>query len=225
MKKFVYFFFLSTILLLSSCTSSIPNDEQPIIPEELPYNQQVFYQIFPAIFDSMEVINQLTITPVPPPPPSLEYYKDSNEYKKRLSEYQEIIEEIAIDTTIHIIAICDTARYSIDEAKYYGSTKLDSLQKSFRIDLEELSIHSDTFRLKYLSEVTKDNSFELKSEYKKRIRYRLHLSNVYLDGDKLYGFLKWSKACGRLCGEGGRIFIQNINGKWIIVRITHEWVS
>ena len=79
--------------------------------------------------------------------------------------------------------------------------------------------------MKYLSEVTKDNSFELKDEYRKRIRYRLHLSSVYLDGDKLNGYLKWSKVCGRLCGEGGKIFIQNINGKWIIVGITHESVS
>ncbi len=45
---------------------------------------------------------------------------------------------------------------------------MDSLQKSFRIDLEKLGIHSDTFRLMYLSEVIKDNSFELKREYRKR---------------------------------------------------------
>ncbi len=227
MKKFVYFFFVSTILLLSSCTSSIPNDEQPKVSEELPYNQQVFYQVFPAIFDTLKLAYHLKVVPPPPPPPrsDLKYYKDSNEYKKSLSEYQEIIEEISFDTTIHIIAICDTARYSIDEAKYYGSTKLDSLQKPFRIDLEKLSIQSDTFRLKYLSEVTKDNSFELKVEYRKQVRYRLHLSSVYLDSDKLYGYLKWSRVCGPLCGEGGRIFIQNINGKWKIVGITHEWVS
>ncbi len=222
MKKLVYFFFLSTILLLNSCTSSIPNEEPKTISEELPYNQQVFYQIFPAIFDSLNKAHQVTIVPASP---RMEYYKDSNEYKKRISEYQDIIDEIALDTITHIIAICDTARYSIDEAKYYGSSKLDSLQKSFRIDLEKLSVHSDTFRLKYLSEVTKDNSFELKSEYKKRIRNRLHLSSVYLDGDKLYGFLKWSIVCGRLCGSGGRIFIQKINGKWVIVGITHESVS
>ena len=224
MKKLVYFFFLSTILLLSSCTPSIPNEEPTTTSEELSYNQQVFYQIFPAIFDSLRVLSYGTTIRLPPPPP-LEYYKDSIEYKNAINEYRELLKKIEEDTTIPIIAIYDTARYSIDAAKYYGSSKLDSSQKSFRIDLEKLSVHSDTFRLKYLSEVTKGNSFELKREYRKRVRIRLYLSSVYLDSDKLHGFLKWSLVCGRLCGSGGRIFIQKINGKWVIAETTCESVS
>jgi len=224
MKKFIYFFFLSSILLLNNCTPSIPNEKPKTISEELPYNQQVFYQIFPDIFDSLRVVSY-GITIPPPPPPTMEYSKDSTEYNNTIHEYKEILKQIEADTAIPIIALKDTARYNIDEAKYYSLTKLDSSQKSFKIDMEKLLVQADTFQLVYLSEVTKDNSFKLKNKFRKRVKVRFFLSNVYFDSTKTYGFLDWSIVCGPLCGEGGRIFIQNINGKWVIVRITYEWVS
>jgi len=226
MKKFVYFFFLSTILLLSSCKPSIPNDEQSKISEELPYNQQVFYQVFPAIFDSLEVVNQLKEIP-PPPPPALEYYKDSIEYNNAIYEYREMLKRIELDTMIPIIAIHDSVFYNDEQSKKYGlsKNKKTNSQKSFKIDMEKLFVQADTFQLAYLSEVTMENSFEIKSKFRKRVKVVFSLFSVHIDSTKTNGFLDWGISRGHLCGYGGKIFIQNINGRWVIVKITNEWVS
>lgn len=225
--KFYHLVFLFSILIVSSCTQSVPNSKQSDISDELPYSQQVFYQIFPAVFDSLGVASY--IVPVPPPPiPGSQYFNDSLEYKKAINEYNEMIKRAEQNTAIPIIALNDTAYYSEEvPATYYGLSekKKSTLQKSFKIDIEKLLVQADTFQLVYLSKVAQKNSYKLKKNYRKRVKTRLTLSTVYFDSSKTSGFLEWSLSCGPLCGQGGRIFIQNINGKWVIVDIVITSVS
>ena len=226
MKKFVYFFFLSIILLLSSCASPTSNDAPTTVADELPYDQQVFYQIFPAIFDSLRVASYL-VTPPPPSIPDYQYYNDSIEYKKAIYEHDELLKKIEQDTTDPIIAISDTAYYNKAQATYYGLSKKkkSTSQESFKIDIEKLLVQADTFQLVCFAKVPPNNSYKLNNKFKKRVKILLTLSTVYFDSNKTSGFLAWSLSCGPLCGQGGRIFIKNINGKWVVVNVVVTSVS
>jgi len=202
----------------------------------LEFEQTVFYELFPALADSIHFDIRLS-HPIPPMPIFDENDSligvDTTGMTKRLVDYEKRKAELNADSTRLVIAIKDSV-FSIDEIDrkeliiHYEELgiKVDSSNENlnYLIDLTKLKTEYKKIHFKYLSE------FPDKSEFWST-KYNFHLvgstgfSRIQFDKTKSFGVLNSYYSCGRLCGGGYRIFIKNVKGKWEIDKIIHTWVA
>lgn len=240
--------FVITITLLMSTTFFLNCREKKVL-FEVDFEQSVFYELFPELFDALHF--DLRLIP-DPPPPSPEYlikggYDAKSEYTqayedwKKSAEYQEILEDrkriadsIKNDTTSMYFIVQDSA-YSpknslkkelVDHftAKDISSDSID-LNLGFKINISKLITKHSKVKFKYGSEFPKGKEYWPRRK-ESNIIASLDFSGIIFDQTKNYGVLEAGYVKGRLNGGGIRIFIRKTDkGKWVIDKIVETWVS
>jgi hypothetical protein len=107
-------------------------------------------------------------------------------------------------------------------AKIFESKKEQNLEYDF--DFKKIKI-KNKFVLKNISEFPKGKGEIWKAKYNFIFSGVVFFSRIQFDKDKKFGILDGGFACGRLCGQGSRIYIKKVNNKWIIDKVEETWVS
>lgn len=107
-------------------------------------------------------------------------------------------------------------------AKIFESKKEQDLEYDF--DFKKIKI-KNKFELKNISEFPKGKGEIWKAKYNFLFSGVVFFTRIQFDKDKKFGILDGGFACGRLCGQGSRIYIKKINNKWVIDKIEGTWVS
>jgi len=78
---------------------------------------------------------------------------------------------------------------------------------------------------KNINEFPKDREIFWKEKYDFIFSGVIHFTRIQFDTEQKYGILDGGFVCGKLCGQGFRIYIKKENGKWLIDKIRGTWVS
>jgi len=220
MKNIISILSLFSILLVGCSQQNKKSVEIPT-SDSLPllsFNESVFYDIFPQLFDSLYYnSNQLP-----------EYLIDSAGLPYKVKDRTSYLH---LDTSQVYFIINDTSEYRNELEKVFiefystDSIKIDtSSQTSFIKNLSLLKVE-DKFSFKFLSSFPDDSKSIWDYELGKNFRGILYFSNIIFDTGKKYGVISYAYVKGGLNGYGGEIFIQKINNNWIIIKISESWVS
>lgn len=76
-----------------------------------------------------------------------------------------------------------------------------------------------------LSKINSISFQEAKAKYKKEYINLYEMSIPIFSLDRKRAYVQLNNHCGRLCGEGMEIFLENLNGKWKIIYKQRTWVS
>lgn len=221
MNKYLIYIIYLTILILGNCSLK----EKEKFKES---KTQILYDLMPTLFDSVFIDISLAPPPPPPPPPWEMTKKDSILYKKVYDDYI-VRKEQRSDTVLLIIQ--DTL-LEIDKS-------IELIKKNFNIRTP-LTIAPDNSNTKKidLNKILLPKKFILlpssifpkgtniwNSNYDYELAGIFYVSNVVFDSTKTYGIIKWGFMCGSECGHGGYAFLINKEGKWIIDKISMDWIS
>ncbi|WP_282144521.1 hypothetical protein [Cellulophaga baltica] len=214
------------------------------------FEQAVFYEVFPAVIDSIYYDWRL-IPPPPPPPDFLEKrgydvkgdfkkaydnWEKSDEYKKRKIDWENKRDSIKQDTTSIFLAISDSINQFEREDLYElikhfkkQNLSIDSkgfdLEKGFKVDLNKLNTNSDKLKFKSQAEFPKGREFWT-TNYDFYLDASIEFNRILFDKNKSFGVFNVGLVRGRLNGTGFRIFIKkDVNGKWEIDKIKGTWIS
>ncbi|PWI28875.1 hypothetical protein DI383_14425 [Flavobacteriaceae bacterium LYZ1037] len=212
------------------------------------FEQAVFYEIFPAILDSIYYDKRMLPPPPPPPPEFFENYsqneldkaisdyKETETYKQGIKKWEKKKDSLNQDTSPIYLAISDSiTRYEREDmyelVQHFNNQNiiLDSknieLNNGFKIDLSKLNSNNEKIKFKYQSEFPKGREF-WRTEYDFYIAAKIGFNRILFDNTKTYGVLNGGFGMGILNGSGFRIFIRkNENGKWIIDKVVETWIS
>ncbi|HQF49098.1 MAG TPA: hypothetical protein PLO52_13975 [Flavobacterium alvei] len=195
-------------------------------------------EIFPSLIEST-CIDSRVLANLPPVGKSI-YDKNGNNIGldttniKREREIYEREELRIKNDTSKIIFAFDSKikrnRNNVEEdfekhfsgAKIFESKKEQNLEYDF--DFKELKI-KNKFVLENISEFPKGKGEIWKAKYNFIFSGVVFFTRIQFDKDKKFGILDGGFACGRLCGQGSRIYIKKINNKWVIDKIEGTWVS
>jgi len=229
------FLFLVLISVLGSCKQ----EQQQPKPK---LAQTVFYEIFPALLDS--IFYDKRVIPLAPPPPP-EYYKDkpyknfddwmkSDEYKGIIKDWEKMRDSIVQDTTSIYLVVYDSVTNSEkdDKQKFIQYLKKENISTDsiiysmgFRIDLSKLTTTNKKIKFKYLSEFPKGRKF-WRTEYDFYIAATIGFTRLYFNQTKTHGVMNIGYTMGVLNGYGVRVFIKkNKDGKWVIDDTAGTWIS
>lgn len=227
MKRIITLFIL---IILSSCE---------IQQSELEFEKEVFNEIFSELVDSTFYDYRiLQPSPTIPPPPNGTIISDSlnkenrKRYQKFLENYEKRKIEIEKDTARIVIAINDTISRPFRTnyktlSKYFENIKFekDTLEKKieYKINLSEFK-KNKKFEFKYHSEFPKGREI-WRTEYPFYLGAVMSFSRIYFDKNKKFGVLESGTNFGILHGNGFRIFIKKISGKWRIEKIEGTVIS
>lgn len=187
---------------------------------------QMLYDLMPTLFDSVFI--DIGLAPPPPPPPWEMTKNDSILYKKIYEDYL-VKQEQRSDTLLLVI---QDSLLKIDNPielikKNYNITATLTLDPdnsgTNKIDFDKILLPK-RFILRP-SSIFPSGTKIWESNYDYELAGIYYVSNVEFDSTKTYGIIKWGFMCGRLCGHGGYAFIINKEGKWIIDRISIDWIS
>jgi hypothetical protein len=223
-----------TILFILIITSGCK-----IQKSELEFEKEVFNDIFLELIDSTFYDFRTLQPPLTlPPPPNGTIISESQKkeniktYKKHLAEFKKRKNEIEKDTSRIVIAIVDTiftfGREKFEKlGKNFENNKFknDSLEKEieYKINLSKFK-NNEKFIFKYYSEFPKGRKI-WRTEYPFHLGAVISFSRIYFDRDKKNGVLESGTTFGILNGNGFRIFIKKIGGKWRIEKIEGTWIS
>ena len=237
---------LTTFFTILVFISIFWNCKQEKVISETEFEQDVFYEIFPSILDSI-YYDRRKFPPPPPPSPeffdkyesideAIEAYKKTDIYIQAIKDYEIKKDSLNRDTSPIYFAISDSIK-SFDREDMYQLMKhfknqnivLESndieLKNGFKIDLIKLKANNKKFRFKYQSEFPKGREF-WRTEYDFYVGAKIGFSRILFDKSKSYGVLNGGFGMGILNGSGFRIFIRkNDKGKWIIDKIIDTWIS
>ncbi|MBP4143224.1 hypothetical protein J3S90_15595 [Flavobacterium sp. P4023] len=230
-------FLLSFLILFTNCEKKIDNSKKKI--DEIEFEKNVLTEVFPKIVDSICVDSRKMD---PPPKFGIETWKNGNIIKvdttkatnKERIKYQNWKkEQKRVDN--------DTSKIIIGFDQYllnYGDGRLDSKSKllhsnysNFKFDFTKITLNRK-FKIKNMTEFPKaekllfgDRVLLYEQKYNFVFSGFLEISRIKFDKNKKSGILECSFAyCGR-CGRGYRIYIKEINGKWIIEKMEDTWIS
>lgn len=193
---------------------------------------RIYNELFPELIERWEVI----WSPPPPPPPRLESDDsiigyDTSFYKAYIEQYYNNLKQDTVDI---VLAIYDSlfpyhtprVRHSDLPSKNYIQS-LDQMSetsvKSILIDLNGLN-NTRGIELRYTSEFPEGREIWI-NEYEFNFQGVAHLSRIYLDSSGQYGIFYCSYSRGPLWGGGFLVFIQKMNGKWVIEQTKELWIS
>ena len=227
MNRLIIIFLLSIIL---GCNSQ---------KNELEFEKKVFNEIFLELIDST-FYDFRTLQPpltIAPPPNGIiisENQKKENLriHKEYLAEFEKRKIKIENDTARIVLAIVDTIFKSskINREKLsarfenieFGS---DTLEKNieYKINLSRFK-NNEKYIFKYHSEFPKGRKI-WRTEYPFYFGAVISFSRIYFDENKKFGIFEGGTTFERLNGNGFRIFIKKISGKWRIDKIEGTWIS
>jgi len=202
--------------------------------DKLAFEQQVAYEIFPALIDSLH----RDIRVFPPAFPA-NYDKqgnyigfDSVAAEKNMKDYKERKIKFYNDSLKLIIAISDSTNLLDENEKkkfldYYENIELDTSNIAFRYKIKIDSLHADKkLKFKYLSEFPKGiNIWSNKNDYNFFLNGATSFSRIQFDKTLSYGVMTSGYTIASLSGYGVLVYIKKINGKWVIDKIESTWIS
>lgn len=226
-QKITLFFIL--LIFLSSCEKK---------QTELEFEKSVMTEIFPSLIDSTCVDSRILFN-LPPVGKSI-YDKNGNnigldttniEREREIYEREEL--RIKNDTSKIFFAFDPKIKrnqYNVEEdfekhfsgAKIFESKKEQNLEYDF--DYKKIKLKNKVV-LKNISEFPKERGKIWKTKYNFIFSGIVFFSRIQFDKDRKFGILDGGFACGRLCGQGSRIYIKKVNNKWFIDKIDGTWVS
>ena len=200
-------------------------------------------EIFPSLIDSTCIDTRL-MTNFPPKYGESIYDKTGHyigvdstkatrEEKRKLSEWKKRTLEIKNDTSKIIIAFdpkIQNCRKDLkhDFEKQFPSAKLYKPKAEndaeYILDFKSIKINNK-FELKNISEFPKERGVIWETKYNFLFSGVVYFSRIQFDKQKSYGILDGGFYCGRLCGQGFRIYIKKVSNKWIIDQIEGTWIS
>ncbi len=231
MKKLLKTTFLISFLILFT------NYEKKI--DEVQFEKNVLTEVFPKIVDSICVDSRKMD---PPPKFGIETWKNGNiikvdtskaTNKERITYHNWKKEQKRVDNdTSKIIIGFDQYLLNFGERRVNIESKLlNSNFSNFKFDYSKIKLNNK-FKIKNITEFPKAEKLLLAHKvllYEQKYNFVfsgfLEISRIKFDKNKKSGVLESSFAyCGR-CGRGYRIYIKEINGKWIIEKMQDTWIS
>ncbi|MEO2071555.1 MAG: hypothetical protein ABGW99_09485 [Zunongwangia sp.] len=196
-------------------------------------NEDLIYELLPAIVDFMYRDFRLPI-PLPPPMPGLSK-KDSLEYSRKIDEswehYYSERERLKNLPTKIFIGIADTiAKVENSHIKLFKkefNVAIDSFSLNYNsrkpINLERIK-NQDKFNFKLASfYLNKDEIWQNKGE--NLFMGIVSISNIIFDKTGSYGIFTATYGCGKLCGHCTRFYLKKVNGIWEIIQTKVYCVS
>jgi hypothetical protein len=227
LNKLIIFFLLSIIL---GCNSQ---------KNELEFEKEVFNEIFLELIDST-FYDFRTMQPplVLPPLPNGIVISESQKkeniriHEEYLAEFEKRKIKIEKDTARIVLAIIDTI-FTLDKieveklSEHFENIEFgnDTFKKNtkYKINLSKFK-NNEKYIFKYRSDFPKGREL-WSSEYPFYFGAVISFSRIYFDNNKKFGILEGGITFGRLDGNGIRVFIKKISGKWKIDKIEGTWIS
>jgi hypothetical protein len=192
-------------------------------------------EIFPSLLDSMYVEIMFSMTP-----PTVKESYDSINRKtigKPVDKNESFKDQIRNDlirfkkdsTTITIV-LNDTIHplFNEDKLKFQSKYPLsfehsdeNSFARGYKIDLNAYNLNS-VFKLVLASAYNNNRNLEPSFEI---VLKELSFSRIVFNKERNRGILTCEYVCGTLCGNGYRVFIKKLKGKWHIDYIDHSWIA
>jgi hypothetical protein len=239
---------LTSIFVLSILTLFFWNCKEEKVISETEFEQNVFYEIFPAVLDSIYYDKRLI--PPPPPPPDFfqkeEYknnidkgiqdYKQTDKFKNDIKKWERKKDSLKRDkSSIYLVVSDSISGFEKEDLKKLtehfkiqnvSPNSMDiELDKNYQIDLNKLKSNNEKIKFKYRSEFPNGREF-WRTKYDYFIIANIGFSRIMFDKTKNYGVLNGGYTMGILNGSGFRIFIKkNKSGNWIIDEIEGTWIS
>jgi|GEM_PF-637353 len=213
------------LLLFITLIASCNNKEK-----DLQFEKEVFYEVYPALIDSVWV--NAVLTYVPPAPPGIDpsEYKlnrrnESNKrFNKELAEFKQ--KKFPVDLVFFDeLAVRDNSKElqkHFKDAVISQDNVTDTLD--FKLDRKKLDAYT-AFHLKYVSRIPRGNDRKFYNECCYSVRGIVILSRIQFDDEKKYGVLTAGIECGAMCGYGYLIYIKKVNDKWVVDKIEDGWIA
>lgn len=190
-------------------------------------DKAVMNEIFPSLIDSMYVEILFAMRP---PPVEEAFDSVSSKTVIRPSDKTELFKErirnelieqkkdpatftIVLNDTIHPLARNEKLKF---QSKYVLSE--NSFDKGCKIDLDA-QIQPAGFK------IVLSSTYKPTGDPFERVLKELSFSRIVFNKEQNKGMLTGEYACGGLCGNGYRIFIKQVQNKWVIDYIEHAWVE
>ncbi|UWY27886.1 hypothetical protein N4T20_19460 [Flavobacterium sp. TR2] len=234
MKKHKSFAIILLIILFSSCEKKMT---------DLEFEKNVMTEIFPSLIDSTCMDTRLFINFPPeygePIYNKAGHYvgvdstKATKEQKQKLLEWKINTEKIKKDTSKIIIAFDPIIKYSREDLKeylkkYFKNTKAfvpkEKVYNEYNFDFAKIKLNN-RFELRNRNQFPKERGKIWETKYNFNFSGTVFFTRIQFDQNKKLGVLNGGFVCGRLCGQGFRIYIKKMNEKWIIDKIEETWVS
>ena len=239
---------LTSIFVLSILTLFFWNCKEEKVISESEFEQNVFYEIFPAILDSIYYDRRLILPPPPPPDffqkedyknnidKGIQDYKQTDKYKNDIKKWERKRDSLERDKSpIYLVVLDSVSGFEKEDLKKLTNhfkiqnvslNSLDlELDKNYKIDLNRLKSKNQKIKFKYRSEFPNGRKF-WRTEYDYFIAANIGFSRIIFDKTKNFGVLNGGYTMGILNGSGFRIFIKkNKKGNWIIDEIVGTWIS
>jgi len=234
MKKLVSLLFIISSILFTSCKKEI---------SDLEFEKNVMTKIFPSLIDSTCMDTRL-FTNFPPEYGEsifdktghyigVDSTKATKEQKQKLLEWKINTEKIKKDTSKIVIAFNPIIEYSNEDLKEYlekhfKNTKAcvpkEKIYNEYILDFQKIKLNN-RFELRHINQFPKERGRIWLTTYNFNFSGAVFFSRIQFDQNKKFGVLNGGFACGDRCGQGFRIYIKQINQKWIIDEIEETWVS
>ena len=196
-------------------------------------NEDLLYELLPAVVDSMYRDFRLPI-PLPPPMPGLSE-KDSLEYIRKIDEswehyYDEKGRLKNLPTKV-FIGIADTISTT-------ENSHIKSFKKEFNVEIDSLSLKNNSRKPINLVRIKNQDKFDFKlasfylnqdeiwqNKGENLFMGIVSISNIIFDKSDSYGVFTATYGCGNLCGHCTRFYIKKVNGNWEITESKTYCVS
>ncbi|SHM14467.1 hypothetical protein [Flavobacterium chilense] len=213
------------LLLFFTLMASCNNKEK-----DLQLEKEVFYEVYPALIDSVWV-NAIP-TYVPPAPsgvdPSEYKLNRRNESKKRFnkelaeSKQKKFPVDLVFFDEVIIRDHSKELQEHFKDAVISKDNVADTLE--YKLDRKKLDAYT-AFHLKYVSKIPRGNDRKFYNECCYSVPGIVLLSRIQFDDEKKYGVLTAGIECGGLCGYGYLIYIKKVNDKWVVDKIEDGWIA
>lgn len=225
--------FVLLIIFFASCEKKVT---------EIEFEKNVMTEIFPSLIDSTCIDIRLMKNFPPKYGESIydktghyieiDSTKATKEEKLKLLEWKKRTLEIKKDTSKIIIAFDPKIKNSRenlknDFEKHFPNAKLfipKENETEYILDFKNIELNNK-FEIKNVSEFPKDRDVIWETKYNFLFSGVVYFSRIQFDKQKTFGILDAGFYCGRLCGQGFRIFIRKVNNKWIIDKTEGTWIS
>jgi len=192
------------------------------------FEKTVFYEVFPDLLDSIYHDYRL----VKPPPP---YFKLSHPYTQEkfdkkidsLKEHSPIYKKMLSDWKVRKDSISKQKSYVVIYDSINNYDKNYEIERSLKIDLQELECKNDMIEFKYHSEFKGNEKFWRKTRnYDFHVVALINFRNIKFNENKDSATFDCGYSMGHLNGIGYLITIKKgKDGKWKVEKIEGTSIS
>jgi hypothetical protein len=224
---------ITSLLILLIFVSSCEKEQT-----ELEFEKSVMTEIFPSLIESTCIDSRVLFMRPPLGKPIYDKNdnyigRDTSNIKVERENWEREQTRIKNDTSKIIFAFDPKIKrnqYNVEDdfEKHFSGAKIFESKKEqileYEFDFKKIKL-KNRFVLKNISEFPKGKGEIWKAKYNFIFSGVVFFTRIQFDKDKKFGILDGGFACGRLCGQGSRIYIKKINNKWVIDKIEGTWVS